>query len=394
MRIVQSFRRFRFEDGGVVRAVIDLSCELARVGHEVTVLTADASDFPTAPDREAAAWPEVVEDPGLAHGARMMLPGATIPSSARSVIETADVVHLHTPWDPVNIAVARDARALGVPYVVSPHGMLDDWSMAQKKLKKRLFLALGASRMLNGASAVHCTAEAERSQAKRWFPGTKGVAIPLVFDVTPFERLPGPEEAREAFPQAFTGAPGPRVLFLSRLHYKKGPDIFLEVLAGLRDLGLDVTGVLAGPGEAAYERELRQRADDLGVADQAFFVGHVGGTLKLSLYQACDVMILPTSQENFGFVFLESMACRTPLVTTYGVDTHPELQASGGAVIAERDPQSLAEAAAGLLRDSDRLGEAAEAGRAWTLEQFAPGRVAEVYVEMYHDARARSGGAA
>jgi glycosyltransferase involved in cell wall biosynthesis len=380
VNILHYLPTIRLAEGGVVRAVLDVCTLLARRGHGVTLACWDPADAPAswaAPEPKGGS-PAIlrVDRPGrgglLGRGAQARLAEA---------IGRADVVHLHTPWDPANLQIARIARRLGKPYILSVHGMLDDWSMAQKALKKRLFMAAFARRLLNGAAAVHCTAEAEKMQAARWFDGSRAVVVPLVFDLSEFRNLPGPELARGAYPAA-AGAE-PKVLFLSRLHPKKGAEVLLRAGALLRAGGMPVTLLLAGSGEPEYVEGLKRLASELGLAEHAHFLGLVVGPMKVSLFQAADLFILPTSQENFGFVFPESLACRTPVVTTKGVDIWPELIESGGAVICEATPEAIAEGSRPLLADPVRLRSMGERGRAWVLDALDSERVSARFEAMY-----------
>jgi glycosyltransferase involved in cell wall biosynthesis len=353
---------------------------MARRGHRVTLACSDPADIPGAWARDQANSHVVVklDPPGRA--------GRLVPAAlARvdSLTAEADAVHLHTPWDLANLQITRRRNK---PYILSIHGMLDDWSMAQKGLKKRLFLWLFARSLLNGAAAVHCTAEAERTQATRWFDGSRAVVVPLVFDLTDFRTLPGPYGARAEFP--VTASEEGKLLFLSRLHPKKGAEIFLRAGAMLQRRGTPVQLILAGPGDGAYIAGLKELAGELGMGDRTHFLGLVVGQNKISLMQSADVFILPTSQENFGFVFPEAMACRTPVVTTRGVDIWPELEASGGAVIAERSPEAIADAAAGLLADPIRRRTMGEKGREWVLSALDTDRVSSQFEAMYAKAKA------
>jgi glycosyltransferase involved in cell wall biosynthesis len=113
------------------------------------------------------------------------------------------------------------------------------------------------------------------------------------------------------------------------------------------------------------------------------FLGFVSGVEKVSLYQAADVLVLPTSQENWGFVLVESLACGTPVVTTKGVDIWPELQSSGGALIVPAEARAMAEAVGGLLSDPARRRAMGEIGRRWVFETLGADRVARGYEAMY-----------
>ena len=117
------------------------------------------------------------------------------------------------------------------------------------------------------------------------------------------------------------------------------------------------------------------------------FLGFVSGRNKVSLYQASDGFVLPTSQENWGFVLLESLACATPVITTKGVDIWPELQSSGGAVIADETPQAFAAALADLILDREKRQRMQQQGRAWVQRNFNVDRVVEQYEQLYECAR-------
>ena len=155
----------RQEEGGVTRAVTDLCTVLANRGHRVTLLTLDDSDVPEH-WTSGADRPTVLQLRSTALGSFIR---SDTTSEVASLITETDVVHLHEPWILENRHLARLARTHGKPYVVTVHGMLDDWSMARKRFKKRFYLALGGTRFLERAARVHCTADAERQQAAKWF---------------------------------------------------------------------------------------------------------------------------------------------------------------------------------------------------------------------------------
>lgn len=365
----------RLAEGGVVRAVVDLCDAIARAGRPVILATADTFDA-------QKIWPDTPENLTILPIDRPLGARGPIKQPLRDAVRRASVVHLHTPWDRGNLALAREARRAGVPYILSLHGMLDDWCMSQRSPKKRLYLALAGRRLLEHAAAVHCTARAEWTQAKRWAPKAVGVVAPLVFDLSDYSDLPGETPAIARWPAL--GDDRPALLFLSRIHYKKGADVFLDAAGLLRERGSDAAFFIAGPGDDADLRALRDQADRIGLTDRVHFLGMVTGVEKVSLYQAADMFVLPTSQENFGFVFFEALAAGTPVVTTRGVDTWPELEDSGGAIITERDANRIAEAVAPLLADRPRLTAMGESGRAWTLERFAPGAVIREYLDLYN----------
>jgi glycosyltransferase involved in cell wall biosynthesis len=378
MRIVHVFRRLNLADGGVVRAVLDMCDLLARAGHDVKLASWEGTDAPES-WTGADGTPEVVRLGGPDRFLGRL--SAARRAALRRELEWADVVHLHDIWDLSSLQVARIAREATCPYVVTVHGMLDDWSMRQRGAKKRLYLALFGRRLLDGAATVHCTASAERDQASRWFGATRTHVVPCLFAVEPYRELPGPEAARRAWPEL--QGDEPVVLFLSRLHHKKGPELLIDAVALRAGAGDSVRLVLAGSGAPAYEAALRRRVAEHGLEASTTFTGLVEGDEKVSLYEAADLFVLPTGQENFGIVFPESLAARTPVLTTRGVDIWRELEESGGARIIEPDAASIAETIGELLERPEQREVMGEAGRAWVFETFDGDAITRAYEGMY-----------
>ncbi|MDX2017228.1 MAG: glycosyltransferase [Planctomycetota bacterium] len=389
MRVAHYLPSIVLAEGGVVRAVLDMAGGLASRGHRVDLITCNPADVPAEWKAGKPLCPRVLTvDAPLFDGG--LLPAAAI-RKAEPIFREADVVHLHAMWTTSNLQFARLSRRHRKPYILSVHGMLDDWCMAQRTLKKRLYLSIAGSRLLHDARFVHCTAEAELQQSVKFFPADRGRVIPLVFDTAPFQHLPGPERAREKFGVPvgikFNDPTNINVLFLSRIHPKKGCEKLLETARILSErlegAGRTLRVFFAGTGDAEYVEEIKARAQALGLGERAKFLGMVTGADKLALFEACDLFVLPTSQENFGFVFFEAMACRTPVVTTRGVDVWPELEASAGARIIDPYPPSLADAVAALINDGSLLRRMGEAGREWTFGYLSASRTIDRFESMY-----------
>jgi glycosyltransferase involved in cell wall biosynthesis len=375
----------RFEEGGVVRAVFDLSSALAARGHDVRVLTSDVSDLPTSWTSGDEGRPRAVELPPPTRIADRF--GRSTLSIVQRQLADADMLHLHQTWSPRCLQLAALARRLNVPYVMSVHGVLDDWCMRQRGLKKRVFLWLGARRMLENAAAIHCTAQGELEQARKWFPRGRGVAIPLAVDLSTYRTLPGPEAARERIEALRSSRP--TLLFLSRVHYKKQIELLIRATDALKRAGQDCLAIVAGSGDADYVARLRRLVTDRGLDDDVIFPGFLDGRDKVSLYQAADVFVLPTSQENFGFVLFEALAAGTPVITTRGADTWPELEQSGGALIVPAETNAIADAIAELLEDPARRVAMGARGRQWVFDNLDGERVIESFERLYTDIASR-----
>ena len=376
MRILHYCARVRLEDGGVVRAVLDLTSALTGSGKDVLLMATDGQDLPAGSDGpQTLLTGSFDRPPNRFSSARLQ--------TLEDHIAKADVLHLHTPWEVANTQLAAIARRCGTPYIVSLHGMLDDWCMRQKRLKKRAYLLLAGRRMLHGAAAVHCTAEAEARQARRWIRRAQLRVVPLVFEPSSYLYPPPSADPSKHWP-ALCGDT-PVILFLSRLHFKKGVDRLIDAaakVAGNRPIRL----VIAGSGEEQYEQALRQHTESLDLNNVVEFVGFVQGDRKIALYRTADLFVLPTSQENFGLALPEAMGSGLPAITTKGVDIWPELEDSGGAIIAEKDSGSIAAAIESLLDDDERIAAMGAAGRDWVEATFAGDAVVNRFIDLYRQA--------
>lgn len=362
--------------GGPIRAVLDLSMAFVKKGHRVTVATSELPDAAKLRAQHPGVGFELLHPP-LVRGQKLQVEAL---AQAKKLLQPADLLHVHGTWDYSNVQLGWLARSLGKPHFVSVRGMLDDWCMAQKSLKKRLFLFAVGKRHLERAKAVHLTADAEFDQARKWFPKGKGIVIPNLLDLAPYRTLPGVAQAQAKFEAFQTGEPV--VLFLSRVHVKKGAEVLLEAASLLHKQGVHAQFVFAGAGHTAYLEQLRTQARTLNITSRMHFVGHVGGDLKISLYQASLCLALPTYQENFGFVFPEAMAAGTPVITTKGVDIWPQLL-RGGALIVPREAQAFADAIASLIADRAKRDAMGSQARSFVFEEYDEARIIAQFEAMY-----------
>lgn len=404
MHIVHFLKSIDLKGGGVPRAVLDMCSGMASRGHRVVLLTGEDEDVPGAWRCGGDPWQhghnpasvkiavkdlrrEVRGQRGYRLGADFPTHYITGPAmqSVADILKRADVLHLHGPWPAPNVQLSRLARRMSVPYVVTSHGMLDDWCMNDHPLRKKLYMALLSRRLLDGARAVHCTAQAEADQSRKHFPRGRTAVIPLLVDLTAFRTLPGPETARARF--APLSLPGYKVLCLSRLNKIKGLDRVLRAAAALKRQGVLTQLVFAGPSDPeSYAQVLVEQARALGLADNLHLLGMVGAE-KVSLYQAADLYIQPSIHENYGISLVESLAAGVPIITAKGVNIWPELLAGGGAAIIENTPSEaegeLTLAMATLLADPTRRAAMGAAGRRWALETLDQGRIGEQYEALY-----------
>ncbi len=226
-----------------------------------------------------------------------------------------DLVHVHAVFSfPSTCAMSKSRRA-GVPYLNRPLGQLCEWSLQRRSLKKRLYLSLVERANLRGAAALHFTTRQEQDEAAVLGLGTRGFVAPHGIDLPAV--VP---DARAKLRAKLNLPPDERiVLFLSRVHPKKGLEILVPALAQLAAKER-FTFVLAGNAEPPdYEAQVGQLLRESGLAARTRREGFVSGEWKQTLLQGADVFALTSHSENFGLAVVEALAAGLPVVVTPGV---------------------------------------------------------------------------
>ncbi len=374
MRILHVISSFRQAAGGPVLALKETVARLRDLGAEPEVLCCDADP----PDGDGAV--QRVKT----HVAKAGLPGL-VGRTKRDIAEHvagADIVHVHGVWDPLLIIAARAARGLGKPVVCTPHGMLSDWAIGQNRLRKAVYHAAFTGPMLKRASAIHfITAAEQRLAAKRAPGGVRQFVVPIFPAEEFYREPPSRDEALKYFPQV--AADGPWVLFLSRIHPGKGLPQVIAAFSGVLRENPSAQLIIAGSGDAGYVTRMKRLVAQAGVTRSAHFVGMVGGPAKVALYRRAALLAVPSSHENFGMVFAESLACGTPVLLTPEVGTAGEIVGAGAGFLTGTDEASVARDLAAALRDKARLEEMGAAGRRWVLDYLRPERIAAQMLRNY-----------
>ena len=335
--------------GGVARAVILLSEALAKAGHDVEIVTLDSpSSAPTgATSLNVHALGTGAAGYGYAPKLALWL---------RLNRERFDAVIVNGLWQYPGLAAWRAFGGSSTPYYVFPHGMLDPWfkrSYPLKHLKKWLYWPWAEYRILRDARGVIFTSEEERLAAREsfWLYRCREQVTALGMEAPPVGSV---DEFFARWPELR----GKRiVLFLGRMHPKKGCDMLIDAFAHTRRNDQDTVLVLAGPDQAGWADELCQRASRHGIADRVTFTGMLEGSMKWAAFRAAEVFALPSHQENFGLAVAEALACGVPVLISNRVNIWREVQKDRAGLI-EPDDQPGTER---LLR---RWFETPEADRA------------------------------
>lgn len=297
-----------------------------------------------------------------------------------SAIRDATMVHLHGVWERLlGIAASAAARA-GFPYAITPHGMLDPWSLAQARFKKKTALAVYARRILNRAAFIHALNgdEARLLAPLRLRPPVR--VIPNGVFLEELGEGPGPAPFRAAHPEL--GA-DPYILFLARLHHKKGLDFLADAFAAVLATVPAARLVIAGP-DGGEEAPFRERTRALGVAGRTHIVGPLYGSSKWSALAGAACFCLPSRQEGFSVAVLEAMACGVPAVISDQCH-FPELAEGGGGLVVPLDPRALGTALVRVLSSPGLAGAMGASGRAMVSERYTWPRIAQAMLASYQN---------
>jgi glycosyltransferase involved in cell wall biosynthesis len=326
LRILHTIHSVNPAGGGPIEGLKQISAVNRNHGHVIEIASMDA---PGAP------W--VRECPLPCHAMGPSLFGYGYNSRfvpwLREHRRDYDVVIVNGIWQYNAFGTWRALRGTPTPYFVFTHGMLDPWfkrTYPLKHLKKWLYWPWADYRVLRDATAVLFTCEEERRLARQSFWLYK--CDESVVNYGTAGPAGDPAAQRRLFLERFPALAGKRLLlFLGRVHVKKGPDLLFKAFAAIlrespaeqtRDLHL----VMAGPNDHPYAREMVALAKTLGLSDRVTWTGMITGDLKWGAFYAADAFVLPSHQENFGIAVAEALACGLPVLISNKVNIWREIQ--------------------------------------------------------------------
>ena len=218
--------------------------------------------------------------------------------------ERFELIQIQSVWEMPYHKVMVEARKLNIPYIVTPRGMLEPWSLSQKKWKKRLAWWLYQRNDVQKSVCVFTTAKMEADHVSNLGITTCKAVIPNGIETVGYPCKLSIEGVKK------------QVLFLSRVHVKKGIELLFEAWKRILPDYVDWQLLVIGNGEAEYIHSLENRVACLGLKDSIKILPPVFGNDKIQLYQESALFCLPSYSENFGMAIAESMSCGTPVITT------------------------------------------------------------------------------
>lgn len=386
MKVLHTIGSLRPEAGGPARSVQGLTAALSQLpGLTICLLAVAPGYYPWVPGISMCRLVEKKNWLGIYQ---------TIQQTMKEF--KPDLVHVHGIWSVTSCMTAFVAQRHGIPYIVAPRGMLEPWALNAKKWKKKIAMAGYQRKILKNARALHATAESERQQFQCLgfnqccFVSPNGVLFPNVLP----ERRPHEEGVR-------------RVLFLSRIHPKKGIVELLDAWSViLRDLKskkflptnkwiLEIAGTDSDGYLSVVKKQAARLGFNLNAEDQEnceiIFSGPQDEARKWEAYCRCDIFVLPSYSENFGIVVAEALYAGCPVVTTKATPWG-ELERIGCGKHIDLGVDSLVRALWEMfaLSDADRE-EMGCKGRKFVEEYYAWPKIAVHLADVYRQLRTNYG---
>lgn len=304
-----------------------------------------------------------------------------ITNALKKTLKAFDLIHINAVWNYPAAVTAYYCRKYKKPYIIAPRGTLYPYTIGRNAWKKWPYYKLVAKRDLKGAAAIHYTTEDELEKCHSFLGlNNTAIIIPNGIDLSEFNVLPEKGKLRGRYP--FLKAKKV-VLFLGRIHWKKGLDLLAKAYGRLARERRDVHLLIVGSDEGGYEKKVRGWLEDESVLDQVTFTGMLNGKEKIEAFAGSDIFVLPSYSENFGMAVIEAMACRLPVVISNQVGVYRELQRAEAGLIVRLDSADLYSALIRLLDNGKEALEIGKQGRKLVEEQFAIEKVADRMIEAF-----------
>lgn len=387
MRILHVTSSFKpaWETGGVSRVAYEISRNLAERGHEVTVLTTDRGrrrvnvqkNHPVTVDGIRVYYFSNISN-YLAMKKKVTTP-YYLPFVATREIKHFDIIHVHEHRTLLAVIVHYYAKKCGIPYVSHGHGSVTTYF--QKLTLKRLFDKLWGYRMLKEATKLIALSSVEAQQYKSMGVSEDKIEIvPNGIDLSEFENLPQRGEFRERYGLK---AEQKIVLYLGRIHQTKGLDLLAKAFAELSKQIDDTKLVIAGPDDG-YLPALKRLIEGLKIEERVLFTGPLYGEEKLKAYVDADLFVNPHPDEIFGIVFLEALACGTPVICSTGCGIADIIDGQAGLAV-PYDERRLHETLQHILGDDKMRREFGENGKSLVRERFRWEKICEQVENIYEE---------
>jgi glycosyltransferase involved in cell wall biosynthesis len=330
------------QGGGLGRAALDLHLQLLKDGQTSRLVATRSPHF-------TRFWPETIQYPRT--GLQKAYYARGLDAGAVALMAQADVVHGHGFYVYPNWALGGEAIETHKALVYHPHGMFEPWILNRSRWKKWLVSLLFENRNMRQCRLWRALTTREADQIRQQGFKAPIVVVPNGVRLEDFDTHPK-SNGTGVLALPARAAEKRRLVFMARLHPKKGLDLLIPAWAKLKEYHSRWELVIAGPDEDGYRSVVEKMIRDLEVTSATTLIGTVTGYNKRDLLKGADLFILPSHSEGFSVAVLEAMACGTPVIGTHACN-FPELESEGGGWLSEATVEAVQEKLADALHGPD-----------------------------------------
>ncbi|MBM4274913.1 MAG: glycosyltransferase [Deltaproteobacteria bacterium] len=338
--------------GGSVTTSFAMARELAVQGHAMFALTTEAryrseEHVPISQDTE---WDGVPVRYCKMWGPAPPFWSPELRRQVRLRAPHYDIALIKSCWDYVGVAAGKECRRAGAPYLAYPEGSLDPWLFRYSRLKKQLWWRLWGHSFFQGAAAIVANTQADRENIASLGLTNRIEVINNGVNLADFEEA----VSREELESHWGILRGKRwLLFIGRLHHKKGLDLLIPSFARVSRQFPDHLLIIAGIDEGGYENTVHQMVKEFGLTDKVIFTGPVYGAIKVRLLKEADAFVLTSYSEGQPMAVIEALGCGAPVLITTPCNV-PEVAEAGAGFVVPASIESIVPAFTDILRQ-DRL---------------------------------------
>jgi glycosyltransferase involved in cell wall biosynthesis len=368
-----------YEMGGVVRSTSLLGRGLVKLGQEVTVLTTNLNplgkklEVPLAEEINRGGV-KVYYFPGKLFAGRFFY-SPLFTRKCDQIIGSFDLVHLSAFWSYLGIVGARLARKHNIPYILSPRGTLNPYSLKQGELRKKLYLWFFEKKNLKGVAAIHYTSELEKRMVHDYQNlNNPFFVVPNPVPVQEFAYGPDKLEAKEHFQLSKNSTV---ISSVGRLHKRKALDLLINSFAQLVKDFENCYLLIAGPDDGD-EARLKSLVKKYGLQEKVKFLGFVDAKQRSFVLAASDFFWLAAyGGENFGHAAVEAMAAGVPVILSQRVGIWQDVVEDNAGVVVPFQTQKVVEILKEILQDKERRLEMANNARISAWQRYSQEKVCQ-----------------
>jgi len=330
--------------GGFVSCTHNLNRALVEQGHEVEVYTTNAGNAKVPINQQVIvdgvkvtyfsyfAFFDFLTSIGWHFSPKMA-------QEIKKQLPKFDYVIINVIWNYPTLVAAKWCRKYRIPYIIEPHGALYPYAMHKKYWKKVVYFNLFVRNILKRASAIFYTTHDELLKTHHYLGlKNRAVIVPNGLHLAEFNNLPIKSDLIDSYPQLKNKR---IVLYLGRMHQKKGLDLLIKAFAQLTKEEKNIFLLIVGNDEGGYIRKVHRWIKAENITDKVLFTGLLIGREKLAAYCGSDVFVLPSYNENFGMTVVEAMACGVPVVISDQVGLYEEVKRGKAGIITKCNVQSI-----------------------------------------------------